>query len=297
MEIRHLRYFLQLCKDQNFSAAAGNLFITQQALSKSIKSLESELGAALFSRTNAGVTLTPYAQAILPDCRKVVEDFDGVVERIRGASPNNRCKLKVINSYGAAETLSPTLFEEFMEAEPEVVVSCEHYPDLVAEEQMREGLADLGFSISIPQPPGLFEYDLLSRQPLSLLVSPGNPLYELPVIRMEDLDRQQIYCAGKQFKTYYLLRKMTRRAGVEPVLMPIAAHILSTYQMVYQRQGAVIGLGKSKDYLLFPQMRSIPFADEEMNWDIYLFYRKERELGPQARALRSFLLEYGKGET
>ena len=40
MEFRNLYYFLQLCEEKNYSSAAGKLYITQQALSKSIKALE-----------------------------------------------------------------------------------------------------------------------------------------------------------------------------------------------------------------------------------------------------------------
>ena len=42
MDTQQFRYFLQLCVDKNYSAAADNLYITQQALRKSIKRLETE---------------------------------------------------------------------------------------------------------------------------------------------------------------------------------------------------------------------------------------------------------------
>lgn len=50
MELRNLVYFVQVCEDKNYSIAACKLFITQQALSKSIKTLEAELGSSLFKK-------------------------------------------------------------------------------------------------------------------------------------------------------------------------------------------------------------------------------------------------------
>ena len=58
MEIRNLVYFLQLFDDQNYSLAAGKLFITQQALSKSIHNMELELNVELFTKKSNGIVPT-----------------------------------------------------------------------------------------------------------------------------------------------------------------------------------------------------------------------------------------------
>ena len=72
MEIRNLTYFVQVCQDLNVSIAAGKLYITQQALSKSIKTLEAELGSPLFIKVPTGVAMTPYAKAIFPICQDIL---------------------------------------------------------------------------------------------------------------------------------------------------------------------------------------------------------------------------------
>lgn len=55
MELRQLQYFMQICESGSILKAANNLYITQQAVSKSIAALERELGASLFYRTAKGV--------------------------------------------------------------------------------------------------------------------------------------------------------------------------------------------------------------------------------------------------
>ena len=83
MEFLNLYYFLQLCEEKNYSSAAGKLYITQQALSKSIKALEKELGAALFTKTPQGIRLTAYGEEVYPICKDMIQHFEVGVQKIR----------------------------------------------------------------------------------------------------------------------------------------------------------------------------------------------------------------------
>lgn len=58
MEIRTLRYFLAVARDENMTRAAESLHVTQPTLSKAIKSLEEELGQKLFTRQSFSIKLT-----------------------------------------------------------------------------------------------------------------------------------------------------------------------------------------------------------------------------------------------
>ena len=58
MDIRILRYFLTVAKEQNFTKAAEQLNITQPTLSRQLAALEEELGTALFIRGSRSITLT-----------------------------------------------------------------------------------------------------------------------------------------------------------------------------------------------------------------------------------------------
>ena len=58
MEIRTLRYFLAVAREENMTRAAGLLHVTQPTLSKTLKALEEELGQKLFERHSFSISLT-----------------------------------------------------------------------------------------------------------------------------------------------------------------------------------------------------------------------------------------------
>lgn len=78
MEIRTLRYFLAVAREENMTRAAENLHVTQPTLSKQLKSLENELGKKLFTRHSFNIKLTD--EGIL--LRSRAEDLVNMADRI-----------------------------------------------------------------------------------------------------------------------------------------------------------------------------------------------------------------------
>ncbi len=78
MELRHLKYFLQVAEDKNFSKAAEHLFISQPPLSRQIKELEDEIGAKLFDRNNKKVELTEAGKYFEKEVRALIQSLERI---------------------------------------------------------------------------------------------------------------------------------------------------------------------------------------------------------------------------
>ena len=90
MESRELRYFITVAEEGTFTRAAARLFMTQPALSRAVKQIERDLGAALFHRTHKGATLTDVGRVLLREGRTALEVLDRAESRTRAARDDGR---------------------------------------------------------------------------------------------------------------------------------------------------------------------------------------------------------------
>ena len=83
MDIRVLRYFLAVAREQSFSTAAERLFLSQPTLSRQLKELEDELGKTLLVRSNKGVTLTEDGMILRKRAEEIVDLMDKTEQEVR----------------------------------------------------------------------------------------------------------------------------------------------------------------------------------------------------------------------
>lgn len=86
MELLHLRYFVAVAEELNFSAAARKLHMAASPLSQRIKDLEHELGRRLFDRSTHHVELTEAGTALLPIARDVLDRVASIGWRLDQAT-------------------------------------------------------------------------------------------------------------------------------------------------------------------------------------------------------------------
>ena len=174
VELRHLRSFVAVAEELNFTRAAERLHLAQQALSKQISQLEARVGTELLIRTTRKVELTPAGAALLEQARPLLSGAEDAVAAARqagGASATLTVGFVAAVTYDQAGVA----LESFRERHPEVdvLVTFGDLPDPSG--GLRSGDADVAFTHGPFDHPDL-ETEFLWQEPMGILVAEGHQL-------------------------------------------------------------------------------------------------------------------------
>jgi DNA-binding transcriptional LysR family regulator len=116
---RLLRYFAAIAAEGNLSRAAERLYVSQPALTKQIKQLESQLGVQLFTRSRAGMTLTAAGQALANTTPAVVTAWDQALRETKAAGSAAARMLRVGFMSSAANEATQQIIAAFARRRPD----------------------------------------------------------------------------------------------------------------------------------------------------------------------------------
>ncbi len=142
MELRTLRYFLAVAREENMTEAANVLHVTQPTLSRQIADLERELGVELFERTNRSCVLTSDGMRL----RQRAEEIVLLVEQTELELADRELGIAGVIRIGAGETKSMRLvldtFAELHRSHPGVTIELYTGNADAVEERLERGLLD-----------------------------------------------------------------------------------------------------------------------------------------------------------
>lgn len=176
MELRVLRYFLAVVREENITRAADVLHITQPTLSRQLSMLEEELGVKLMERgarkivlTSEGILLRRRAEELIALADKTEQEFASQSETLEG-------RISIGSGEIGAVSALARCCEAFHEKYPLVTFDLLTANADVVKEQMDKGLLDVGLLL---EPVDMDKYDYIrmtEREEWGVLMRPDDPL-------------------------------------------------------------------------------------------------------------------------
>jgi DNA-binding transcriptional LysR family regulator len=143
VELRHLRSFVAVAEELNFTRAAERLHLAQPALSAQIRQLEQRVGARLLERTTRRVELTPAGRALLEAVPALLAGVDDALRAARRAAAGETGELTVGLLATAALDVTPRILRAFAAERPQVAVSVRNVDFADPSGGVRSGDTDL----------------------------------------------------------------------------------------------------------------------------------------------------------
>ncbi|MCI8828430.1 MAG: LysR family transcriptional regulator [Ruminiclostridium sp.] len=225
MELRVLRYFLAVAREESISAAAESLHLTQPTLSRQLMDLEAELGKTLFLRGNRKVTLTQEGAFL----RKRANEILDLVEKTQAEFQTSQEALSGDVYVGGGESDAMRLIARtagaLQSAHPQLRFHLYSGNAYDVGERLEKGLLDFGILMGTAD---LANYDYL-QLPLydswGVLMRKDSPLAQKARVRPEDLWDQPLLLSRQALIKSSLSNWLQRDLG--------ALNVVSTYNLLF----------------------------------------------------------------
>jgi DNA-binding transcriptional LysR family regulator len=243
MELRHLRYFLAVAEELNFTRAAERLNISQPPLTQQIKALEAELGLALFDRSAYRIELTDAGRVFAAEAGRILGELRNAVHLAQRAAAGAVGRVRV--GFTESASFNPLVtgaLRRFRAASPDVEISLAEHPSTALAAALRAGDIDVAFV----RPPLSTEegiaFELLEKEELVAALPSGHAF----------ADRGDLELAELANETFILYPRSVRPgladsivaacevAGFTPKLAQYAPQLSSTINLVAASLGVSI---------------------------------------------------------
>ncbi len=298
MELRQVKYFLEIVRYASFGKAAEHLNVTQPALSKSIRNLEQSLDVVLLERHPVGVVPTEYGKVFLEYAALITGEIDRAVAEIQQMKGAGKGFVRVGAGATMMQYLIPQAVRAFMAQDDSAVVTFQQglRDELIA--SLRRGEID----IVIGSVGGLSHDDDL-RQEIALddeivvVANRNHPLAQMDTVPIANFrEYKWVLPAGTEGERDRLVRVL-REAGLPPPSCVISTPS-STFMATILQEGeylsylpkALIRLDREYEHL-------VPLRVEQQIWDpvsVGVTYRKRGVMLAPVRRFVNRLLEVGK---
>ena len=187
MELRLLRYFLTVAKEQSFTKVAEQLHITQPTLSRQMTALEDELGITLFLRTWKRTTLTDEGILLKRRALEILNLEEKTLKELKGKEDVVEGTITIgCGEFAAVETLA-RICKTYKEKYPLVQIALHTATADTVYEMMKKGLVDIALFLEPVDTEGLDYIRIADCDHYCVGMRPDDPLAEKELIKKEDL--------------------------------------------------------------------------------------------------------------
>ncbi|MEI5991981.1 hypothetical protein A5881_003520 [Enterococcus termitis] len=185
MKLKHLDYFLALCKNKSFTKTSEELGISQPYLSTHIRELEQELNAQLITRDYGNNTLTPEGAVLKRRGETIFKELETALEEINLlVHTGDTATIKIGTNLADTDYLIAKLLTNFHKLYPSVSLDYGYYPNL--EDVLENKEIDIAIGILLENN-ALITSDLIFSESYVVYTSTKNPLADLNELKANQL--------------------------------------------------------------------------------------------------------------
>lgn len=287
MEIRQLRYFLDIAQTEHLTQSAHNLFVTQSTLSHGLRQLEQELNVTLFDRLGRGLKLSQAGAEFRAYATRALKEIEAGRMALADLNGLQSGRLTVGAFPTFLNTVVPVTVAAFSQAYPLVLVEARDLRAGAIETLLLRGELDLGIAFHPT------EHEEIETQPMFdermlLVVRPSHPLAAHRSLAMRALADLPLALLPRVFSTRRLIEAGLRQAGVAPLVrveMDSVESLLGVCR--YSNLASIVPERAARQA---PDLHTIELTDPQVVRTAGILWRRGASRSAAARAFAALLL-------
>lgn len=291
MDLRELRFLVEIVNCGGFGKAAEVVHLSQPALSKAIRGLEEELDETLLERGYRGskVRLTPAGEVVYRHAVELLTRREQMLHELRALRGLESGELNLgLSPLGSAEIFAP-IIARFRATYPEIEIHLRERGGVEQEDALRNGEVELATSL-VPTDADM-DWLQICDDPMMLALPQVHPLAEKKAIRLEDLNGVSIIGFDSSFQLSKLIEDTCLNKGFEPDIAAEVTHPDFGLALVAAGTGVMLLPRLIAERHVTEGVVVRPLESSSLRWSLSLIWRRRASLSFAARAMREMIRE------
>jgi len=283
MDVRALRYFIEVVRQQSFTRAADALFVTQPTISKMVRQLEDELGSPLILREGRSFRLTDAGRVTHERGLDVLAAMNRLRTELADLSALVQGELVVGVPPMAGGAFFAPVVNAFRQRYPKVELQLVEDGAQAIESRVRTGQLEIGVAV-LPVDPAAFSSISCIRDRLCLVAPAGSRWQGRAGVRLKEFADQPMILYPEDFTLSHRVADAYRKLGKPVKIAGRSAH----WDLIVALVAAGLGLALLPERVIRSVDRNlfdiVPLDDESLVWHLGLIWKQDTYLSHAARA-------------
>lgn len=285
MDLRVIHYFSEIVKAGGFGKASANVYLTQPALSKAVKQLESELDMVLLERGKRGtqVKLTAAGEVVFRHGEQLLVARQRMLTELASLRSLTSGELRLgLAPLGSAELFAPVI-AKFRHEYPKIDMQ------LLVRGGVEQTLALQKNEIELAT--GIIDFDNefdgihIRDDPMVVALPKNHPLAQRSELQLKELSHIAQVMFEPEYALFELIYSACEKAGFTPKNVTRVSHADFGIALVAAGTGAMVLPQIIAERYRVDAVVNVPLSSTDLRWELSLFWRRQQPLSFAANAM------------
>ncbi|MGX0241724.1 DNA-binding transcriptional LysR family regulator [Staphylococcus capitis] len=289
MDIKHMKYFVEVVKQGGMTKASKSLYIAQPTISKVIKDIEAEMAVPLFDRSKRNLVLTDAGKIFFNKCKEIISLYDNLPTEINSLYGLETGHINISMSAVMSMRKFIGVLGDFHQLYPNITYNLIESGGKTTENLILNDEVDIGVT-TLPVDHHLFESISLNKEDLRVVLYREHPLAYKTKIKMEELAEENFILFNEDFYLNDKIIENAKNAGFVPNMASQISQWNVIENLIINKLGITI-LPATISELLNDDVKMIQLENANTEWELGVVWKKDKRLSHATNKWIEFLKE------